>query len=177
MNFLQPHLSDSLINIEPLVADHFEALFSVASDPRIWEQHPNKFRYKEEVFRHFFDEGIESKGALLVRDISTGDVIGSSRYYEWNPDRSEVKIGYTFLARKYWGGLYNRSLKSLMLENAFAQVDRVIFEVGAGNKRSQLAMAKIGGVKIGESEINFPGEAYSLNFVYAIEKSSWNFSK
>ncbi len=173
MDFLQPQLSDALICIEPLVADHFEALFSVASDPLIWEQHPNKFRYKEEVFRHFFDEGIDSKGALLVRDTVTGDVIGCSRYYEWNSDRNEVKIGYTFLARKYWGGLYNRSLKTVMLKNAFTQVDRVIFEVGAGNKRSQLAMAKIGGVKIGESEINFPGEAYSLNFVYAIDKKDF----
>ncbi len=177
MRFLQPHQHDSLLSIEPLVTDHFNALFSVASDPLIWEQHPNKFRYKEEVFRQYFDEGIESKGALLVRDAVTHDVIGCSRYYEWNSDSNEVKIGYTFLARKYWGGLYNRSLKTLMLENAFTQVDRVIFEVGASNKRSQLAMTKIGGVKIGESEINFPGEAYSLNFVYVIEKSSWNFRK
>lgn len=173
MDFLQPTVSNELIILEPLKPIHFAELFGVASDPLIWEQHPNQFRYLEEVFRLFFEEGLQSCGALLVRDSATGEIIGSSRYYDFSVEKREVKIGYTFLARRYWGGIYNGALKSLMLRNAFTEVERVMFEVGAANKRSQLAMAKIGAVKIGEAEIDFPGEAYSLNFLYAIDKNKF----
>ena len=141
---LQPFLTGKLVSLGPLQRADFDALFSVASDPEIWVQHPVRDRYTEPVFRDYFDRGIDCGGALIVRELATGQVIGSSRYYLYSQDRDEIAIGYTFLARKFWGGSYNADLKSLMLDHAFKHVGSVIFSVGSLNFRSQRAVQKLG---------------------------------
>lgn len=146
---LQPTLKSEILELRPLVPDDFEALYAVASDPLIWEQHPNSDRYKPEVFREFFDEALQSGGALIAIDCKTERVIGSSRFHCYDLERSEIEIGWTFLARSHWGGAYNGEMKRLMLSHAFKFVDHVIFSVGANNLRSQRAVEKIGGVRAG----------------------------
>lgn len=142
---LQPTLVGETLTLRPLRSDDFEALFAVASDPLIWEQHPEPTRYQRGVFEGFFRKGMESGGGLLVVDHASGAVIGSSRYYEHDSARREVAIGYTFLARHHWGGPANREMKRLMLRHAFQFVDTVWFHVGKENWRSRKAMEKIGG--------------------------------
>jgi RimJ/RimL family protein N-acetyltransferase len=145
----QPVLKGSLVALRPLREDDFDALYAVASDPLIWEQHPQRDRWKAEVFAGYFDEQLASGGALLVLDSATGEAIGLSRYHGYDPEQSEVEIGWTFLARRYWGGLYNRELKDLMLAHAFSFVHSVVFLVGPDNMRSRRAVEKIGAVEIG----------------------------
>jgi RimJ/RimL family protein N-acetyltransferase len=146
---LQPSLEGELLEIRPLRAEDFDALYAVASDPLIWEQHPNSDRCQLDVFRKFFDEAMESGGALLVIDRKDGRVIGSSRFHCYDLERSEIEIGWSFLARSHWGGVYNGELKRLMLAHAFKFVDNVIFLVDSNNRRSQRAVEKIGGVRAG----------------------------
>ena len=146
---LQPTLTGKLLELRPLGPGDFDALYAVASDPGIWAQHPVADRYTRDVFSDFFREALESGGAFAVIDRATGGIIGSSRYYGYDAVRREIEIGWTFLARAYWGGIYNRELKELMLRHAFGFVDRVIFLVGPRNFRSQRAMEKIGGVRAG----------------------------
>lgn len=146
---LQPVLRGELLALRPLATDDFDALFAVASDPLIWEQHPAADRYKEDVFREFFRDAMSSGGALLVTDVRDGRVIGSSRFHGYDPVRSEIEIGWTFLARAYWGGRYNADMKRLMLGHAFRFVDRVLLLVGPHNVRSQRAVEKIGGIRTG----------------------------
>jgi RimJ/RimL family protein N-acetyltransferase len=124
-------------------------LFAVAADPLIWEQHPEPDRCTEPVFRKFFRGAMESGGAFLALDRKDGRVIGSSRYAGYDEARSEVEIGWTFLARSHWGGAYNGEMKRLMLTHAFRFVRRVVFRVGPNNRRSQLALGRIGAVYIG----------------------------
>jgi len=160
---LQPTLVGRLLELRPLVSDDFDALYEVASDPAIWEQHPVADRYKEHVFKEFFREALESGGAFAVIDRTSGRIIGSSRYYGHDAERREMEIGWTFLARTYWGGVYNRELKQLMLRHAFQFVDRVVFLVGPRNFRSQRAMEKIGGVRAGMTRRE-PGGPESVVF-------------
>ena len=141
---LQPTLEGPRVRIAPLERAHFEALYAVASDPLIWEQHPSSDRYQLPVFTALFDGGLASGGALIVRDAVTDEVIGSSRYYDWQPAAKSIAIGYTFLARRCWGGTYNRDMKRLMLGHAFTFADRVWFHVGRRNLRSRTAMQRIG---------------------------------
>ena len=143
---LQPHLVGDLLELRPLKPDDWNSLFAVASDPLIWEQHPASDRYQEELFREFFREALESGGALVVIDRKTQEIIGSSRYFGFDPGEREIEIGWTFLARSYWGGAYNGELKCLMLEHAFRFVESVIFKIGPTNFRSRKALEKIGGV-------------------------------
>ena len=143
---LQPHLIGDLVEVRPLQPEDWESLFAVAADPLIWQQHPASDRYQEKVFREFFREALESGGALVVIDRKTQEIIGSSRYFGFDPDEREIEIGWTFLARSYWGGAYNGELKRLMLDHAFGFVESVIFKIGPTNFRSRKALEKIGGV-------------------------------
>ena len=170
---LQPTLENDLIKIQPLKPTDFETLYAVANDPLLWEQHPNKDRYKRDVFETFFKGAIESGGAFLVFDNKTNQVIGTSRFYGVDKDKSEVAIGYTFIARNHWGKGYNKALKALMINHAYKFVDTIIFHVGAVNLRSQKAVGNIGGKKIGEVEMEYYGEPNRLNFIYQINKTDW----
>lgn len=142
-------MKGELLELRPLRPEDFPALYTVASDPLIWEQHPSNDRYKEEVFQQFFREALESGGALLAIDARDGRVIGSSRFHGYDEARSEIEIGWTFLARSHWGGIYNREMKRLMLEHAFRFVENVVFLVGPHNLRSRRAVEKIGGILVG----------------------------
>lgn len=166
---LEPILKGEFLELRPLRREDFYNLYAVAADPLIWEQHPNKDRYKEEVFKEFFREALESGGALIAIDSKDGRVIGSSRFHGYDEERSEIEIGWTFLARSYWGGIYNREMKQLMLGHAIRFVKSVIFLVGQDNLRSQRAMEKIGGVREG-SRTDGNGQE---SFVYRITASNF----
>ena len=146
---LQPTLTGDLIELRPLREDDFDSLFAVASDPLIWEQHPEPDRCTEPVFRTFFRGGMESGGAFIALDRRDGRVIGSSRFAGYDEANSEIEIGWTFLARSHWGGNYNGEMKRLMLTHAFRFVRRVVFRVGPNNCRSQRALEKIGACYVG----------------------------
>jgi RimJ/RimL family protein N-acetyltransferase len=198
---LQPTLTGELLELRPLRGADFDALFAAASDPLIWEQHPENDRYTREVFQKYFDGAIESGGAFAIIERKSGRIIGSSRYChlyvpgkcfsssphlnplpqgeedatapgEGSPSRrSEVEIGWTFLERAFWGGRYNRELKTLMLDHAFGFVDRVVFVVGENNLRSQKALQKIGARFLRKSDSLEPDG--SARLVFAIHKADY----
>ena len=141
---LQPHIAGLRIDLRPMTLADWGPLLAAASDPLIWEQHPESDRWKPDVFKRYFDGGMASGGALVVIDRSNGRIIGSSRYANLDTDAGEVEIGWTFLERRYWGGTFNREMKMLMIGHAFRFVHRVVFVVGENNLRSQKALAKIG---------------------------------
>ncbi len=145
----QPCLRGELLELRPLRSEHWPALFAVASDPMIWEQHPDRDRYEEKVFREFFRVALESGCALVATDLRDGQVIGSSRFHAYDEEHREVAIGWTFLARSHWGGRYNGEMKRLMIQHAFASVDHVVFSIGPRNHRSRRAIERIGGVEVG----------------------------
>jgi N-acetyltransferase len=166
---LQPILKGELLGLRPLRAEDFDHLYAVASDPLIWEQHPMKERYREEVFKGFFREALESGGALIAIDTKNGEVIGSSRFHGYDKEKSEIEIGWTFLARSHWGGIYNREMKRLMLGHAFKSMKSVVFLVGPQNLRSQRAVEKIGGLRVG-SRLDAAGRE---SLVYQITASTF----
>lgn len=167
---LQPHLKGQLIELRPLALEDWDGLFAVASDPLIWEQHPESDRYKQEVFKVFFEGALESRGAFVVIDTKTQQIIGSTRFHGYDPEKSEIEIGWTFLARKYWGGRYNREMKQLMLNHAFKYVDDVVFFIGENNIRSQRATEKIGAIRSGKANRVYGNRLASLNVRYVIKK-------
>jgi RimJ/RimL family protein N-acetyltransferase len=167
---LQPRLRGELIELRPLVSDDWDNLFGVASDSLIWEQHPERDRYKEDVFRVFFKEALESGGAFVVIDRKSRQIIGSTRFHGYDPEKSEIEIGWTFLARKYWGGRFNAEMKDLLLNHAFKFVKSVVFFVGEDNVRSQKAMEKIGAIKVGTATRAYGNHPPALNVNYVIRR-------
>lgn len=171
MNFsIQPVLENDKVLLLPLKEDDFEELYKTASDENIWAQHPNKDRWKKEVFQSFFEGAIKSKGAFKIIDKESGDIAGSTRFYEYNQEEKSILIGYTFYATRFWGTGINPSVKALMMDYIFQYADKVHFQVGATNFRSQTAITRLGAQKIAEKEIAYYGEPVKLNFVYEISK-------
>ncbi len=170
---IQTTLENAELALIPLKMEDFNELYSVASDPLIWEQHPNKDRWQLEVFKVFFEGAMQSKGAFKIVDKTTGKVAGSTRIYDYNPEQDKILIGYTFLGREFWGTGLNRSAKTLLLDYLFQYVSKVQFHIGAQNTRSQIAICKLGASKIGEVDVAYFGEPIKSNYVYEIEKCKW----
>jgi N-acetyltransferase len=158
----QPELDGNLVSMRPMQREDWDALFAAASDPLIWELHPMRYRYQEIDFRQFVEEAFADQGGLVALDKETRKIIGFSRYSTHYVEPGEIEIGWTFLARAYWGGAHNRDMKRIMLTHALAFCDRVLFRVGEHNFRSRGAMEKIGGrlidrqhsIKIGDRNMN-----------------------
>ena len=160
----QPVLKGELLELRPLRSEDYGDLYAVAADPLIWEQHPVSNRHEQAVFEGFFREAMDSGGALVAIDVRTRQVIGSSRFHGYDPEKNEVEIGWTFLAKSHWGGTSNGEMKRLMLQHAFRFVNRVVFVIGPQNLRSQRAVEKIGGIRTGSR----PDESGTDNYVYSI---------
>ena len=170
---IQPRLENDKVILSPLLKEDFEALYAVACDPKVWEQHPNKDRWKKEVFHTYFEGALQSKGAFKIIDKSTGKIAGSTRIYDYNEQDNSVLVGYTFFGRDYWGTGMNRSVKALMLDYLFQFVSQVYFQIGAENVRSQIAIGHLGAKKVDEQEVAYFGELPKLNYIYRIEKEEW----
>ncbi|WP_316818976.1 GNAT family N-acetyltransferase [Pedobacter nyackensis] len=171
MNFsIQSILENEQIKLVPLTPADFEDLYLVASDPEIWVQHPNKDRWQREIFQKFFEGAIGSKGAFKIVDKSTNEIVGSTRYYDYNKEDNAIFIGYTFYATRYWGTGINPIVKKLMIDYIFQYVDKILFHVGSTNIRSQIAVSRLGAKKIAEQEVTYFAEVPKLNFVYEIIK-------
>jgi RimJ/RimL family protein N-acetyltransferase len=168
MNFdYQPILKGTTLELRPLLATDFDDLFMVASDPLIWQQHPVNNRYEKGQFSNYFTECLDAGGTLIVVDSQTNKIIGASRFQCYGQMNDEIEIiGWTFLARSYWGGVYNKEMKQLMLKHAFRYVNRVYLLVGSNNIRSQQAVEKIGAVRVA---VNSEGNG-SKSFVYQVIK-------
>ncbi len=142
---LRPTLENDIVLVRPLRIEDFEKLYQVACDPKIWELHQNPDRYELAVFKKFFKDAIDSVGAFVIIDKATNSIIGSSRYKLHEKANDAIEIGWTFLSRDFWGGTYNKSFKTLMINHAFKYFDYVLFNVDQNNFRSQKAVKKLGG--------------------------------
>lgn len=171
----QPTLEGPGLRLRPLRVEDWGALFAVASDPLIWQQHPAHDRWQESVFRAFFDDALANGGALAVIDKASGAVIGSSRYQGLeDAGGGSVEIGWTFLARSHWGGAANRELKRLMIAHALASIAECRFAVGETNWRSRGAMAKIGGRLTPREDMRGMAGKQSRHVIYVITRADFD---
>lgn len=168
----QPHLDGPHVRIRPLLPSDLENTYAAASDPLIWAQHSEKDRYQRPVFERFFKGALQSRGGLALVDRSTGEIMGSSRFYDWNPADQSVVIGYTFLSIRYWGTGTNREVKALMLAHAFRWAKTVWFHVSPENRRSQHALEKLGATFDRQQEVPVSGKNVP-RLVYRIDRAQF----
>ncbi len=170
---IQPTLEDNLVRIDPLKESDFEKLFATASDPKIWEQHPNKERSEREGFSKFFDDAIASKGAFLVTDKSSGKTVGTTRFVKYPESPDCIEIGWTFYAREFWGGKYNKAIKTLLMDYAFQHVSSVVYIIDKENYRSQKATEKLGGIRTSGPEDVGLNRAPKNDWFYVVQRADW----
>ena len=166
VNLFREPIHTQHFSLEGVAESDFESLYAVASDPLIWEQHPESNRWQRDVFSVFFANGLANDlGCFVIRERLTQEVVGSTRYYGYKETDRCVRIGFTFLARKHWGTSANREIKDAMLERAFQLCESVLFDIGPENRRSITAVEKLGGVY---SHTESPTKA-----VYVLKSSQW----
>jgi len=164
----QPTLRGEHVQLRPIRADDLDALHAAAADPLVWEQHSERNRHERPVFERFFAGALECGGGLVALD-AAGQVIGSSRYYDWDPSDRSVVIGYTFLARAHWGTGANREMKRLMLDHAFRWAQTAWFHVSPGNERSQRALERIGARLDRQQDVSVGG-VMSPRMIYRLDR-------
>jgi RimJ/RimL family protein N-acetyltransferase len=84
----QPTLVGELVEARPLVEQDFAELRALAADPLLWEQHPDKDRWRENIFRTYFDDHLSSGGALAIVARANRALIGATRYANFDPGKS-----------------------------------------------------------------------------------------
>ena len=170
----QPTLTGERLLLRPLRADDWDGLFAVASDPLVWEVHPAQDRWQEPVFRAFFADALDKGGAMVVIDRASGTIVGSSRFQNHCEESvGSIEIGWTFLARSFWGGDYNREMKRLMLAHALRYVSRVDFRIGEDNWRSRKAMERIGGKLSDRTEMAETTAGLVRHVIYEITRDAF----
>jgi RimJ/RimL family protein N-acetyltransferase len=174
---LLPTLAGKTITLRPLLIEDFSGLYKAASDPVTWEMHPDSSRYKRDVFEErFFIGAIASRSAFAVLENESGQIIGSSRYYEWIPDRQEIAIGYTFLEPAHWGGGANQEMKELLLSHAFSFARTVWFHVAEANLRSRRAVEKLGATLSHREDRKLDGTTF-VQLYYSLDAAAYSASK
>jgi len=168
-----PTMEGGHLLLRPLLEQYSELLYQAASDPLIWEQHPDPLRHQRDIFeKNFLRGALDCKSAVLVIDKITGQVIGCSRFYEWDTQTREVAIGFTFIARSHWGGVTNSELKKLMLDYAFRYAQKVWFHIAKDNWRSRKGTEKIGARLSHETYKDINGQRHEYAF-YCIDREDW----
>jgi RimJ/RimL family protein N-acetyltransferase len=170
----QPVLEGERLLLRPLTSEDWDALYAVASDPQVWALHPAHDRWREPVFRAFFDDALANEGALAAIEKASGEIVGSSRFQGYDPAAGgSVEIGWSFLARRLWGGGYNAEMKRLMLAHALQHVERVLFRVGADNVVSRGAMKNIGGRLTDRTEVKEMAGQPVVHVIYEIDRAGF----
>jgi RimJ/RimL family protein N-acetyltransferase len=146
---LTERIVGELVIVEPLGAEHEDALFAAGHDHEMWQYltaFPNAFATRER-FHRWIEEALAAtaageEGAWAILDRASGRAIGSTRYLALRPEHYSLEIGWSWLGRPYWRTGANVETKLLLFSRAFEQLgcERVELKTDARNQRSRQAM-------------------------------------
>lgn len=143
------------VRLEPLVSGHVDGLKAAAADGALWELWFTTVPKPDETAR-YIDDALagQAAGHMLpwaVRDLATGEVVGSTRYHDIDAAIDRVEIGYTFYAKSRQKTHVNSACKLLLLGHAFDTLGCAVvgFRTDNFNFASQKAIAALGAKKDG----------------------------
>ena len=143
------------VRLEPLTEDHHDGLLRAAADGKLWELWFTSVPAPEET-RAYISKALSGQrhGHMLpwaVRELTTGDVIGSTRYHDIVPAIDRVEIGYTFYAERWQRSHVNTACKLLLLGHAFDTLGCQVVGLRTDNFNfaSQRAIEALGAKKDG----------------------------
>lgn len=144
-----PTLEGRIVRLEPLRAEHGDALWEAARDPRTWRWLSIVQPQTEVEWRAFMASALDAAAAGLELPFATfcrGRAVGSTRFLALRPEHRSVEIGWTWLNPSVWGSGANVEAKFLQLQHAFESWDcrRVEWKTDAANERSCRALAALG---------------------------------
>ena len=143
------------IQLEPLTHEHRDGLAAAAADGQLWQLWFTAVPKPEQTDEYIATALAGQKaGHMLpwvVRELTSGVIIGSTRYHDIVPLVDRVEIGYTFYAKRWQRSHVNTSCKLLLLEHAFDTLGCKVVGLRTDNFnfRSQRAIEALGAKKDG----------------------------
>jgi N-acetyltransferase len=174
-------LQDEHVVLEPLCLDHVPALEAAAADGELWNlwftsaPAPGQARdYVEKALQGQLD------GLMLpfaVREANSGEIVGTTRFYDIVPELPRLAIGYTWYARRWQKSHLNTACKRLLLRHAFDVLDCVAVEFHTDHRNldSQRAIERLGAHRDGvlRAHKRRPDGSLRDTVCYSILASEW----
>ncbi|MEU8800478.1 GNAT family protein [Spirillospora sp. NPDC048819] len=149
--FERPVLSGRYVRLEPLSPEHAEGLFEASKDPAVWTWLSERQPATADDMRAMVGKALahcEKKFRLpwAQIDAQTGEVAGTTSYYEVAPSHRSLCIGHTWLGARWHRSGINTEAKLLLMGRAFDELGaiRVGWHTHASNGRSRAAIERLG---------------------------------
>ena len=156
-----PVLTGTKVRLVPLALEHSEGYLAAAGEG---DEAADVFRWltppggdtldapasladaREHVLAALAARARGRRFAYAQLDVSSGEFIGTTSFYEVSPADRSLAIGHTWLGRRWWRTGHNTDSKLLMLTHAFATLGavRVVWHTDILNLRSQTAIERLG---------------------------------
>ncbi len=182
MIVLRPEsLEGNGVRLEPMAASHEEALASAASDGALWELWYTSVPEPDRVAAYIAEAlAGQAAGHMLpwvVRELESGDIVGTTRYHDIVHAADRVEIGYTWYASRWQRSHVNTACKILLLEHAFERLGCAVVGLRTDNfnHRSQRAIEALGAKKDGVVRHHAPRRDGSIRdtVIYSILAKEW----
>lgn len=153
--FAPIRLHDEYVVLEPLSLDHVPALEAAAADGELWNLQvtsvPAPGQAGDYVARALQGQAEGHMLPFAIRESGSGEIVGSTRYYEIDAALPRLAIGYTWYAKRWQKSHLNTACKRLLLEHAFEALDcvAVAFHTDELNEDSQRAIERLGAQREG----------------------------
>lgn len=143
-------LEGQTVRLEPLAAEHEDALWEMAQEPEIW-RYMGLLVEQRADFAVWIDAALQASARgehvpFAIVERATGRPIGSTRYFAIMPADRGLEIGHTWIGKPYWRTAVNTECKYLLLRHAFEEIGcvRVQIKTDALNTRSRTAISRLG---------------------------------
>lgn len=139
------------VELIPLEQDHYEELFLIAKNKRIWEFYAydasDPLKFKEIFSATLVEKEKGTQFPFVIYNKSENKIIGSTRFLDIQSRHKKLEIGTTWLHPEFWGSAVNPECKLLLLTYCFERLQaiRVQLKTDENNLRSRKAIEKIGG--------------------------------
>jgi N-acetyltransferase len=174
-------LQDEHVLLEPLALHHAPELEAAAADGQLWElwftSAPAPGQAPAYIQKAL--DGLAANAMLpfAVREKSSGEIVGTTRFYEFDPALPRIAIGYTWYARRWQKSHLNTACKRLLLRHAFEtlQCVAVEFHTDGRNQDSQRAIERLGAHRDGvlRAHKRRPDGTLRDTVCYSIIASEW----
>lgn len=174
-------LVGSQIKLEPMRPEHAQALRDAGKSEQVWAFMPARVTSPKSMeawmARALAAEGTGREYPFVVRRLSDGRLIGSTRYLDVQEEDRTTEIGWTWYEPSVWATFVNPEAKYLLLRHAFEvwHAIRVALKTDIRNLRSQAAITKLGAVYEGtlRNQRIRPDGSYRDTPIYSIIESEW----
>ena len=169
------------VRLEPLAPSHEAGLAAAASDGRLWELWYTSVPSPQEVAQYIqFALDGQRAGIMLpwaVRELSSNEIVGCTRYHDIVPTIDRVEIGWTWYAARWQRTHVNAACKMLLLSNAFDTLGCAIVGLRTDNFNfaSQKAIERLGAKRDGVLRHHYARRDGSVrdSFMYSILREEW----